>query len=185
MPNYDKFPIVTKTLKGVEIDRHHLRLTAGTAKQEQCVDAKELTDDILMLTTPIVYGFSLADKTWCKLCISSLSGDPESNILHLIVEFVVELVEPFQWNNEAYANLVIPPEQKMLLTTLVESHNSSPAAKFDDFVEGKGLGLVINLFGNPGTGPCFSSLPCGALNPLTTLRSALRQEFDSRGDERV
>ena len=74
MPNYDKFPIVTKTLKGVEIDRHHLRLTAGTAKQEQCVDAKELTDDILMLTTPIVYGFSLADKTWCKLCISSGFG---------------------------------------------------------------------------------------------------------------
>ena len=62
------------------------------------------------------------------------------------------MVQPFEWNNEAYENLVIPPEQKSILTTLVEAHNSGPAAKFDDFVEGKGLGLVINLFGNPGTG---------------------------------
>lgn len=61
-------------------------------------------------------------------------------------------MKPFEWNNEAYENLVIPPEQKSLLTTLVEAHNSSPASKFDDFVEGKGLGLVVNLFGNPGTG---------------------------------
>lgn len=68
------------------------------------------------------------------------------------MEFVVDFVEPFEWNNEAYANLVIPPEQKTILTTLVEAHNSGPSAKFDDFVEGKGLGLVINLFGNPGTG---------------------------------
>ena len=64
VPNYEKFPIVTKTLAGVEIDRHVLRLTAGTAKQEQFVNPKELTDDILMLTTPILYGFSLSDKTW-------------------------------------------------------------------------------------------------------------------------
>lgn len=71
-------------------------------------------------------------------------------------------MQPFEWNNEAYENLVIPSEQKMLLTTLVEAHNSSPATKFDDFVEGKGLGLVINLFGNPGTGMC-NRVRCGIL----------------------
>ena len=75
------------------------------------------------------------------------------------VEFAVELVQPFAWNTEAYQNLVIPPDHKAVLTTLVEAHGSIPAAKVDDFVKGKGLGLVINLYGNPGTGTVlFASL---------------------------
>ncbi|CAL1706451.1 unnamed protein product [Somion occarium] len=137
VPNYEKFPIVTKTLSNVDIDRHVLRLSTGTSQQEEIVEAKDLTDEQLMLTTPILYGFSLSDKIW--------------------LEFTSDFVQPFEWNNEAYANLVIPAEQKLLLTTLVEVHNSSPAAKFDDFVEGKGLGLVINLFGNPGTGKSLTA----------------------------
>ncbi|KAI0786664.1 P-loop containing nucleoside triphosphate hydrolase protein [Abortiporus biennis] len=137
VPNYDKFPIVHKTLAGGEIDRHVLRLTAGTDQQEQAIDKDDLTDEHLMLTTPILYGFSLSDKLW--------------------LEFAVDFVETFQWNDEAYANLVIPAEHKTVLTTLVEAHNSSPAAKFDDFVEGKGLGLVINLYGNPGTGKSLTA----------------------------
>lgn len=67
------------------------------------------------------------------------------------MEFTLDFVQPFEWNTEAYENLVIPPEQKSILTTLVEAH-SSPAAAIDDFVKGKGMGLVINLYGNPGTG---------------------------------
>lgn len=67
------------------------------------------------------------------------------------MEFTLDFVQPFEWNDEAYENLVIPPEQKSILTTLVEAH-SSPAAAIDDFVKGKGMGLVINLYGNPGTG---------------------------------
>ncbi|TCD68283.1 hypothetical protein EIP91_011249 [Steccherinum ochraceum] len=136
VPNYDKFPIVHKSLSGIEIDRHALRTSTTTPKVEPEA-VTELTEDELMLTTPILYGFSLSDKLW--------------------LEFVVDFVEPFEWNNEAYANLVIPPEQKTILTTLVEAHNSGPAAKFDDFVEGKGLGLVINLFGNPGTGKSLTA----------------------------
>ena len=61
-----------------------------------------------------------------------------------------------EWNKEAYENLVITPEQKAVLTTLVEAQGSLPAAKVDDFVKGKGLGLVINLYGNPGTGKHFN-----------------------------
>ena len=68
------------------------------------------------------------------------------------MEFAIDFIEPFEWNNEAYENLVIPAEQKAVLTTLVDAHSSGPAAKIDDFVKGKGMGLVINLYGNPGTG---------------------------------
>jgi hypothetical protein len=70
----------------------------------------------------------------------------------LLVEFSITLVEPFEWNEEAYYNLVIPAEQKSVLTTLVEAHSTGPSSQVDDFVKGKGMGLVINLYGNPGTG---------------------------------
>ena len=50
------------------------------------------------------------------------------------VEFIVERVETFEWNDEAFEQLVIPPKHKQVLRTLVESHNAGSAKKFDDFV---------------------------------------------------
>lgn len=101
--------------------------------------------------------------------------------LALIVEFNIRFIQTFEWNNEAYDNLVIPPEQKTVLTTLVEAHTSEPAAKLDDFVRGKGLGLVINLYGNPGTGK-----RCMLLRPID--RSPMfycRKESDCGSYERT
>lgn len=98
-----------------------------------------------------------------------------------VVEFDIELIQTFEWNNEAYDNLVIPPEQKAVLTTLVEAHTSEPAAKLDDFVRGKGLGLVINLYGNPGTGK-----QCILLHPVDiSPMFHCRKESDCGGYERT
>lgn len=66
------------------------------------------------------------------------------------VEFNVELVKDVRWNEDAFANLVIPSGRKALLQSLVESHHKQ--LLFDDFIRGKGQGLVINLFGPPGVG---------------------------------
>lgn len=85
---------------------------------------------------------------------------------HVAVEFIVERVERFEWNDEAFEQLVIPPAHKTVLKTLVESQNAGASAKFDDFVSGKGHGLVINLFGNPGTG---KSLTAEAMSECTSL----------------
>ncbi len=82
------------------------------------------------------------------------------------MEFIVERVERFEWNDEAFEQLVIPPAHKTVLKTLVESQNAGASAKFDDFVSGKGHGLVINLFGNPGTG---KSLTAEAMSECTSL----------------
>ena len=43
----------------------------------------------------------------------------------------------------------------MLLQSLVEAHNADLG--FDDFVQGKGHGLVINLYGPPGVGKTLSA----------------------------
>ena len=36
----------------------------------------------------------------------------------MIVEFSVDFINTFEWNEEAYQNLVIPPGQKSVLTCL-------------------------------------------------------------------
>lgn len=47
----------------------------------------------------------------------------------------------------------------MLLKSLVDAHHmeTDNKAGFDDFVKGKGRGLIINLFGPPGVGKTFSA----------------------------
>jgi hypothetical protein len=62
-------------------------------------------------------------------------------------------IQPVDWNVDAFANLVLPTDRKALLQSLVEAHHQELG--FDDFIKGKGHGLVINLFGPPGVGtPC-------------------------------
>ena len=84
---------------------------------------QRLSDDDYVLATPIVYGFALDDKQW--------------------VEFNIDLVEPIVWNDAAFANLVLPAEKKALIQALVEAHNTKDRLGFDDFIIGKGQGLVI------------------------------------------
>ena len=71
------------------------------------------------------------------------------------MELNVELVQSIQWNDEAFASLVLPSGRKNLLQSLVEAHDSDIG--FDDFVQGKGHGLVINLYGPPGVGKTLSA----------------------------
>ncbi|TFK33149.1 P-loop containing nucleoside triphosphate hydrolase protein [Crucibulum laeve] len=106
----------------------------SNTRGEDPVDV-ELTDDELLLTPSIVYGFSLGDKVW--------------------LEFNVEKISDVEWNNDAFSNLVLPTGRKDLLQSLVESHHRGIG--FDDFIKGKGHGLVVNLFGPPGVGKTFSA----------------------------
>lgn len=106
------------------------------------------------------------------------------------VEFNVEHVQPIAWNDEAFANLVLPPGRKALLQSLVEAHHSDIG--FDDFIQGKGHGLVINLYGPPGVGKTLSAeatsehvrrplyvVGAGELGTTATaLDAALQRVFD-------
>ncbi|KAI1788460.1 P-loop containing nucleoside triphosphate hydrolase protein [Ganoderma leucocontextum] len=94
-----------------------------------------LKDEDLILASPILYGFSLSDKIWL-----------EFNVMH---------VQPIQWNDEAFEGLVLAADRKNLLRSLVDAHNADIG--FDDFVQGKGQGLIINLFGPPGVGKTLSA----------------------------
>jgi hypothetical protein len=96
-----------------------------------------LTDEDLVLATPIVYGFALDDHRWC--------------------EFNIDLIKEITWNDAAFANLVLPEEKKSLVKALVEAHSGKDRTGIDDFIVGKGQGLIINLFGPPGVGKTMSA----------------------------
>ncbi|KAJ6543189.1 hypothetical protein B0H10DRAFT_2244584 [Mycena sp. CBHHK59/15] len=102
----------------------------------------DLSPEALLLMPTVVYRFSLSDKIW--------------------FEFDVEKIEPVEWNKDALASLVLPMDRTALLQSLVEAHHEE--LSFDNFIKGKGHGLVINLFGPPGVG-ASSTLPlfCAAV----------------------
>ncbi|KAH9487460.1 ATPase family AAA domain-containing protein 3B [Psilocybe cubensis] len=95
----------------------------------------ELNEQDLLLTPTVVFGFSLSDKMW--------------------LEFDVDKIKDVDWSEDAFSNLVLPGDRKNLLQSLVEAHHKEVG--FDDFIKGKGHGLVINLFGPPGVGKTFSA----------------------------
>ncbi len=76
-------------------------------------------------------------------------------VTFITVEFNVQHVTPIKWNLETFEGLVLPSDRKTLLRSLIEAHDSDSG--FDDFVRGKGQGLVINLFGPPGVGKTLSA----------------------------
>jgi hypothetical protein len=57
-------------------------------------------------------------------------------------------VTSIDWNAGCFDNLAIDSDRKNLIKGLVRSHASLKEDRSaDDFVTGKGIGLVINLFG--------------------------------------
>jgi SpoVK/Ycf46/Vps4 family AAA+-type ATPase len=95
-----------------------------------------LTRDQLILCNSHVRGYSLKIKEW--------------------VEFSVNLVKPITWNDNAFPNLVLQTGWKDLILSFVESHIESKWA-FDDFIEGKGQGVIMLLVGSPGIGKTLTA----------------------------
>ncbi|KAH7157913.1 P-loop containing nucleoside triphosphate hydrolase protein [Dactylonectria estremocensis] len=97
-------------------------------------DYSPLTDRQCLLAVPVVLGFALDSKIWCK--------------------FSVDCLAPISWNTKAINNLVIKEAEKKLILSFVAATN---AAGFDDFVPGKGKGMVMLLAGPPGTGKTLTA----------------------------
>ncbi len=93
--------------------------------------------------------------------------------------FSVSQIVPIAFNDAAFPNLMLPPTYKDLVLSFVEAHPSTAKPRiapkpdqpnlgediptttttpdFDDLIEGKGLGVILLLVGNPGTGKTLTA----------------------------
>ncbi|KAF2174657.1 P-loop containing nucleoside triphosphate hydrolase protein [Zopfia rhizophila CBS 207.26] len=102
------------------------------------IDPEQLGDDELIMFNPTVLGFSLKDKRF--------------------LEFAVANICDIQWSSAPFDNVRIPDEKKAIVQALTESYlNRDPDDSFDDFIEGKGRGLVFLLHGPPGVGKTLTA----------------------------
>ncbi|KAJ3554335.1 hypothetical protein NM688_g3159 [Phlebia brevispora] len=122
-------PETTRDLDGQLLSRS--RILSGRE-----VSRRELTEEELMIMPIRLFGFSLADRKW--------------------LEFSVCNVEEVVWKPEPFKQLDLPGEKKEIVKALIESHRKQQST-FDDFVEGKGAGLVFNLHGPPGVGKTLTA----------------------------
>ncbi|KAJ6488032.1 P-loop containing nucleoside triphosphate hydrolase protein [Mycena sanguinolenta] len=100
------------------------------------LEQDSLTEDHYMICTPIVLGFCFGVKTW--------GG------------FALDRLRDIDWSDEAFRSLVLGAKQKTLVHALVKSHKFHTET-FDDFVEGKGKGLIGLFSGNPGCGKTLTA----------------------------
>jgi hypothetical protein len=91
------------------------------------------------------------------------------------VEFDTEKIQDVDWSEDAFANLVLPSGRKHLLQSLIEAHHQELG--FDDFIKGKGHGLVVNLFGPPGVGSFRSSIRIASV--LTSYCASTGKTFSA------
>ena len=95
-----------------------------------------LTDGHHLLCSPTLLGFALSEKKWCQ--------------------FFVDMVSAPQFSDTVFDQLVLPERQKSLMRALVEAHTKE-TNDFDDFIKGKGRGLITLLHGPPGVGKTLTA----------------------------
>jgi hypothetical protein len=100
---------------------------------------EELADDLRMITSNMVRGYSLNDKEWLLFYLHGTSK--------------------IDFNTDAFESLVLPREQEGLkdLLLAIAKAQSKQLDTFDDVVRGKGRGIVLQLSGPPGVGKTLTA----------------------------
>ncbi|KAI1844688.1 hypothetical protein JX265_007053 [Neoarthrinium moseri] len=79
----------------------------------------------------------------------------ESKCKKLWCQFFVDHIQDVQWDQDAWNSLVTGEKEKLVLQSLVTSHQFS--AKARDQTQQKGKGLVVLLHGTPGSGKTLTA----------------------------
>jgi len=117
--------------------------TYGMANEDFYLDLQQekkqhipLTDDQLLLCSPMVRGYGLKPKRW--------------------QQYFVEQIADIQFNDQAFESLVLPKGHKSLILAFAQSQVKNKNA-FDDVIPGKGKGIIMLLSGGPGIGKTLTA----------------------------
>ncbi|KAM3516948.1 hypothetical protein NHJ13051_009430 [Beauveria bassiana] len=114
----------------------HLETIHEADQSQADYEMPPLDDDHVLLTSPIVRGYTLKNKRW--------------------MQFFIDSVEEIEFHEGAFDSLVLSEELKKMILVLSHSqvkHKDS----FDDVVKGKGRGIIMLLSGGPGIGKTLTA----------------------------
>ncbi|RVD81542.1 uncharacterized protein DFL_009402 [Arthrobotrys flagrans] len=94
-------------------------------------------EDLLLLASARMTGYNLRENKWGWLLIDSL--------------------EDIGFSRRAFDSLQMDVRQKKLIEALVKGHQSNEFNDFNDFIYGKGKGLMMLLHGTPGIGKTLTA----------------------------
>ncbi|KAH0432949.1 hypothetical protein CcaCcLH18_06064 [Colletotrichum camelliae] len=97
---------------------------------------ESLTEEQLIICTPVVLGFCFGNSKWGGFAMSRLID--------------VKL------NHQAFDDLVLEKSTKTLVHSMVKEH-SSQGDSFDDIISGKGKGIICLFSGPPGSGKTLTA----------------------------
>ncbi|KAI0491148.1 P-loop containing nucleoside triphosphate hydrolase protein [Xylaria cf. heliscus] len=97
---------------------------------------RPLTEEQLLLCTPVIRGYALRPKLW--------------------LEFFVDSVSEIVFNENAFDSLVLPEGNKSLILAIAQAQVKRKDI-FDDVIAGKGRGIIILLSGGPGIGKTLTA----------------------------
>jgi hypothetical protein len=121
---------------GDDDDESELGLGNKISPYAESPERRCLSEYELILAVPFVRGYALKTKKW-------------------LIFYITKIV-PINFNNKAFASLVLSAEQKELILAFVESQVKHKDT-FDDVIAGKGRGMILMLSGPPGVGKTLTA----------------------------
>ncbi|KAF1846405.1 P-loop containing nucleoside triphosphate hydrolase protein [Cucurbitaria berberidis CBS 394.84] len=101
------------------------------------VDLSPMTDEQCLLAVSTVKCFNIQKKRWEMLDVTR--------------------IHEIAWAQHAFDNLVLDQEEKNLLLAVVDRDQFNQSKPFDDFISGKGQGMIMLLCGPPGVGKTLTA----------------------------
>ncbi|KAK8043847.1 P-loop containing nucleoside triphosphate hydrolase protein [Apiospora phragmitis] len=115
--------------------------------------AENMTTEELIICSDLVYGYSLRHNAWGR--------------------FRIDNMQDIGLDSSAFEELILQQTYKQQILSLVQVHEDT-RLQFDDFIKGKGRGVVFLLYGAPGTG---KTLTAGTLVMQNTTNSNMYRQY--------